>query len=75
MSWWGTKTVAGKYTFKMVMSFSSDPSSIVHDIHGDFELEEGETMDQAPDKIIAEYVGMHRHLRGDSVQILSFSHS
>lgn len=75
MSWWSTKTAAGTYTFKMVMSFSSDPRNIVHDIHGDFVLEEGETMDQAPNKIIAEYVEMNRHLRGDSVQILSFSHN
>jgi hypothetical protein len=51
----GFKKSKDTYSYKMVMHFSSDPRTTVHDIHGDFTLEEGETTDDACGKIIAEY--------------------
>jgi hypothetical protein len=63
------------YLFRMIMSFSGDPSDIVHDIHGDFELEPGETIHDGQNKIIAEYIDMHPELRGDDVHILRFDYS
>jgi hypothetical protein len=59
----------------MVLSFSSEPSSRVHDLHGEFTLEGRETVDDAREQIIAQYVRGHRHLRGDDVFVLSFSYS
>lgn len=75
MAWWGTKTAeVGTYLFDMVAAFSRDPRNIVHDIEGDFVLEDGETIEEAQQKITDEYIGMNRHLRGSSAQILKFNY-
>jgi hypothetical protein len=69
---WPTKS-GQTYSYKMVMSFASDPSNIVHDIHGEFDLEHGETIKDAQEKLIAEYRGMAGKSRRDDVQVLSWS--
>jgi hypothetical protein len=70
-----TTTEGQTYLFRMIMSFSSDPSNIVHDIHGDFTLEPGESIRDAQDKIIDEYLDREPHLRGDHVHILQWTYS
>jgi hypothetical protein len=74
MAWWSTKT-AGTYEFKLVMHFSTDPRNIVHDTHGTFELEEGETISDAQTQLIKEYRQMKGIPCRADVQVLRWEYS
>ena len=73
MGWWST-TSDQTYSYNMVLSFSNEPSSRVHDLHGEITLEGSETIDDARDRIIAQYVKDKRQLRRADVFVVSFSY-
>lgn len=68
---WGS--IKNTYKYRIVMSLNCDPSNIVHDIHGEFTLEDGETTDDGRQKIIEQYISENRIRHAHPVQILTFT--
>ena len=52
----GLFTKQSTYRFAMVISLKSDPRNRVHGIQGEFELSNGETIEEAKEAIIAQYL-------------------
>lgn len=73
MSWFSTKSDR-TYSYNMVVSFSSEPSSRVHDLKGTITLEGGETINDARDQIIAQYANGKRRLRNAEAFVVSFNY-
>lgn len=61
--------------FNMTVSLSCDPSTRVHDISGDVPLEPNETIEDAQDKIIEQYLSQAGIRNARPVQILHFSYT
>jgi hypothetical protein len=70
----GSTKTGRKYSFRMVLSFSCDPSNRVHELNGTIELDSGETIENARDQIIAQYANKDRRLRGADVFVVSFNY-
>jgi len=71
---WGLGSSKTAYKFKMVMYFTSDPRNRVHDIHGGFELEDGETVADAQEQIIAQYRKQEGIPRSAETLVLSWDY-
>lgn len=69
-----TKQSAGIYTFAMVISLKSDPRNGVHDIQGEFELGSRETIEEAKEAIIAQYL-KENGIANRGVFVVSFDYS
>ena len=70
-----TRTDTSTIFFNMTVSLSCDPSTRVHDISGDFSLEPGETIEDAQDQIIDQYLRQSGIRNAHPVQILHFSYT
>lgn len=64
-----------EFLFTLVFHMNGDPSSIVHDLHGDFTLEPGESIEDAPYMIIQQYVDENGFRNAFPVQILRFNYT
>jgi hypothetical protein len=62
------------YSYEAILSFSCDPSNIVHDFHGTIDVKGRATRDKVLDQVVEEYVEANRHLRNADVQVLSFDY-
>lgn len=68
-SLFGTKDT---YSFTMVISPNRDPSENVDELNGEFTLDKGETVDDARQQIIDQYLEENRYAR--NMRVISFNY-
>jgi hypothetical protein len=68
----GTRSAPRNINFELVVSFSDEPSNRVHDLHGDWDIEDGDTIENAPYKIVAQYKKENGISSRGDIQILKW---